>query len=137
MNNIGRNKTKYLEEIGCVFEKSKLDKDLTNIYTKDKHCYVGLADLGESENAVNFIYEHRLSKLESSDGEPNHTVGIGFSETEQAWYGWTHRGYGKFFVGYKVKKGSIMDKEPHKYPFVVETLEQAKQLARDMSNYLD
>lgn len=67
------------------------------------------------------------------------TVSIGFNEKEQAWYGWTHRGYGKFWVGYEIKKGSIMDNPESKYhyPFKVETLEQAKELAVLMSDYLD
>lgn len=138
MNNIGRNKTLYLKRIGCKFI-DKYDKDIEEnmtIVLTEKGCYVTLADL-KDEFIVNFIYRHKLTKLDSQDGSPGHTVGVGFSEKEQAWYGWTHRGYGKFFIGYEVKAGSIMDREPHKYPFVVETLEQAEQLARDLSDYLD
>lgn len=36
---------------------------------------------------------------------PSHTVcSIGFSEKEQKWYGWSHRRYYGFGIGYEVKR---------------------------------
>ena len=150
MNKIGRNKTLWLLKQDCVLIEEphenwqKEGGNHTTIWTK-YHEYIGLADLGKKESQVNFIYKHRLTQLSSlkrGRGQPLseygcNSVSIGFSEKEQAWYGWTHRGFGKFYIGYEVVKGSIMDRGNHKYPFRVETLEQAKMLACDIADYLD
>ena len=150
MNKLGRNKTLYLKRQGCVFKESKMfDEDnttSTEIWTNYNE-YIGLADLGKNEDTVNFIYKHRLTNLMSINramGKPLsktgcNAVSIGFSEKEQKWYGWTHRGYGAFGIGYEVKQGSIMDTKgaKHPYPFKVETLEQAKELAIHIADYLD
>lgn len=148
MNKIGRNKTKWLLKQGCVFKPCDIYNENdglgTEVWTKYGE-YVTLADLGSKDHTVNFIYKHRLTQLSSinrarclslDDGGYN-TVSIGFSEKEQAWYGWTHRGYGKFYIGYEVKEGSIMDSSWHKYPFRVETLDQAKEMACHIADYLD
>ena len=144
MNNLGRNKTLWLKKQGCVFREpyQKLGEFKTEIYSEYGE-YVGLADLGKKEDSVNFIYKHRLTNLMSIDtakGFPtatSNTVSIGFNEKDQEWYGWTHRGYGHFGIGYEVEKGSICDCGSHKYPFKVKTLEEAKQLAIDIAEYLD
>lgn len=150
MNNLGRNKTLWLKKQGCVFKEIKLfDKDnkiLTEIWTNHNE-YVGLADLGKKESTVNFIYKHRLTNLMSinrAKGLPLsktgcNAVSVGFNEKEQKWYGWTHRGYGAFEIGYEIKQGSIMNTKDAKYqyPFKVKTLEEAKQLAIDIAEYLD
>lgn len=148
MNNLGRNKTLYLKRQCCVFKESKLlDEDnttSTEIWT-DHNEYVGLADLGKKEFYVNFIYKHRLTNLMSinrAKGLPLseygcNVVSVGFNEKEQKWYGWTHRGYGCFGIGYEVVKGSICDCGSHEYPFKVKNLEEAKQLAIDISEYLN
>ena len=150
MNKLGRNKTLYLKRQGCVFKESTLfDEDnttSTEIWTKYGE-YVGLADLGKREDTVNFIYKHRLTNLMSINramGKPLsetgcNAVSIGFSEKEQKWYGWTHRGYGAFGIGYEIVKDSIMDTKDakHPYPFKVETLDQAKELAIHIAEYLD
>ena len=150
MNRLGRNKTLYLKKQGCVFKESKLfDEDSTTsteIWTSHNE-YVGLADLGKRESTVNFIYKHRLTNLMSINraiGKPLsetgcNAVSIGFNEKEQKWYGWTHRGYGAFGIGYEIVLGSIMDTKDAKYqyPFKVKTLEQAKELAIHIAEQLD
>lgn len=151
MNKLGRKKTLYLKRQGCVFvDETESWGTETKIYTQiwtNHNEYVGLADLGKREYEVNFIYKHRLTNLMSINramGKPLsetgcNTVSIGFSEKEQKWYGWTHRGYGAFGIGYEVKQGSIMDSKDakYRYPFKVETLEQAKELAIHIADYLD
>ena len=152
MNKLERNKTLWLKKQGCIFfdeEHEAWQKDgeySTSIWTKE-HEYVGLADLGKDEYEVNFIYKHRLTNLMSVNRAKGlelsksgcNTVSIGFNEKEQAWYGWTHRGYEKFYIGYEIKEGSIMDTvgAKYQYPFKVETLEQAKELAIHIAEYLD
>ena len=159
MDKIGRNKRKWLEKQGCVF-LARFETNLANvrkrrsrndevercaystlIYTQYGE-YIGLADLGEKAQTVNFIYKHRLTQLSSINRAKNlplsttgcNAVSIGFNEKEQAWYGWTHRGYGKFYVGYEIKPGSIMDTGKYKK---VETLDQAKELAIFIADYLN
>lgn len=150
MNKLGKNKTLWLKKQGCIFvdeehEEWQREGDYsTSIWTKE-HEYVGLADLGKNEDEVNFIYRHRLTNLMSinrAKGLPLsehgcNAVSIGFNEKDQEWYGWTHRGYVRFGIGYEVVKGSICDCGTHKYPFKVKTLEEAKQLAIDIAEYLD
>lgn len=152
MNKLGRNKTNWLLKNNCVFIEEPHGYDdgfSTCIYTKHNE-YVGLADLGKKEDTVNFIYKHRLTNLmgvNRAKGIPNSSTGcnavsIGFNEKEQAWYGWTHRGYGRFYIGYEIKKDSIMsDINPEfpriKYPFKCETLEDCKQCAIKIAEELN
>lgn len=134
MNNLGPKKKKWLEDQGCYFEKDEADLicESTQIYinTNNGKVYVGLADLGDKEDTVNFIYKHRLTNLDTAfPGKGCQSVSIGFNEKEQAWYGWTHRGFGKFDIGYKVKKGSILDYGKYAHPFECKTLEDCRNLA--------
>ena len=152
MNKLGRNKTLYLKKLGCVFKNVHYDwmqenEVNTEIWT-DHNEYVGLADLGKREYCVNFIYKHRLTNLMSVNralGKPLsktgcNTVSVGFSEKEQAWYGWTHRGYSKFSIDNVIFEGSIFDeyvKNKYPFPIIIETLDQAKEFAAYLADYLD
>jgi hypothetical protein len=145
MNKLGKNKTLWLKNQRCVFKELCQSKEAyTEIFTEYGE-YIGLADLGKYEREVNFIYKHRLTNLMSINRAKGlslseygcNTVSIGFNEKDQEWYGWTHRGYGHFGIGYEVVKGSICDCGTHKYPFKVKTLEEAKQLAIDIAEYLN
>lgn len=149
MNKLGRNKTLYLKKQGCVFKESDLDPTSTEIWT-DHNEYVGLADLGEREDNINFIYKHRLTNLMSIDralGKPlkkivYYTALIGFSEKEQKWYGWSHRGFYSFGIGNIIFEGSVFDKYikneyiDYKFPFIIETLDEAKKFAAWFADYL-
>lgn len=151
MNRLGRNKTLYFKKQGCVFKEIKryyADTTLSTEIWTDHNEYVGLADLGKwKSDTLNFIYKHRLTNLMSinrAKGLPLsetgcNAVSIGFSEKEQKWYGWTHRGYGAFGIGDEIVERSIMDSEDakYRYPFKVETLEQAKELAIHIAESLD
>ncbi len=152
MNKIGRNKRLWLERQGCIFkdEKSDLNKNTyTIIYTKRGE-YVGLADLGAKENTINFIYKHRLTNLMSESfaqsGKLNkkscNAVSIAFNEKEQAWYGWNYRGFGKFYVGQEFKKNTIpyfikqVKTNSNNFNPIIESLDEAKQMAIDLVEYL-
>lgn len=115
MNNIGRNKRIWLKKQGCVFKDENMcETDITSIYNAYGE-YVGLADLGKKEQQVNFIYKHRLTQLSSISRAKNlplsttgcNSVSIGFNEEEQVWYGFTHRGYGKFYIGYVIDQNLL------------------------------
>lgn len=144
MDKIGRNKAEWLKKQGCVFkDEFEYDTHSTPIYTQHGE-YVGLADLGNKATTINFIYKHRLTNLMSINRAlvlPLSTTGcnavsVGFNEEEQTWYGWTHRGYGKFYIGYEVVESSIMDRGEFSFPFKVKTLEEAKRLAARLADYL-
>lgn len=103
--------------------------------------YVTLATL-EEDGVANVIYKHKLTQLESvngaTKGEHGGAVGIGFSEEEQRWYGFTHRGFGSFGIGYTalthyaiVSAGYVPEN------FKCETLEDCKRCAIAMSDLLD
>lgn len=141
MDKLGKNKRKWLEDQGCKFVEEK-EYGMTNtyIYTKEGE-YIDLADLGDNASNVNLIYKNKLTQLSSigrAEGKPEQdwgAVSLGFNEEEQAWYGWTHRGYAHFAVGDTVKKGSAIN--PNSESYKVKDLEQAKDLAIKMANYLD
>ena len=106
-----------------------------NIHLRDYRNYI----TGECK-FPGFIYKNKLTNLDTTPG--GKTVCIGFNEDEQAWYGWTHRGFGKFDIGYEIKEDSIMSninsKYPRiKYPFKCETLEDCKECAMKISDELD
>ena len=145
MNNLGPKKKEWLEADGCYFEETTEPWDpagtSTNIYKNinGQKIYIGLADLGEKEDTVNFIYKHRLTNLDTCPGWS--TVCLGFNEEEQAWYGWTHRGFGKFDIGYEIKPDSITDcynsNFPRiKAPFKCKTLEDCKECAMKFADEL-
>ena len=142
MKKIGKNKTNWLLKNECVFVEEPNGYDdgtSTSIYTKYNE-FVDLADLGNDADNVNFIYKHRLTNLMSisrAKGKPLskyscNAVSVGFNEKEQKWYGWTHRGFGAFGIGYQVVEGGA-----HKYPFTAKTLDDCLKLAIEIAEYLD
>lgn len=141
---IDKYKKEWLEKQGCKFIIEPQTESVI-IVTKDNE-YIDLTNLGNEANNVNFIYKHRLTNLMSvhkAEGKPLNfdgsceAVSIGFNEKEQAWYGWTHRGYGKFGIGYEVKEGSIMNYGDHKYPYVAKTLDDCLNLAIHIAKFLN
>ena len=63
--------------------------------------------------------------------------GIGFSEEENAWYGWTHRGIYGFKIGDVVKKGDVVVGTDHiRVGFKAKTLDDCKKLAKAYSKAL-
>lgn len=141
MNKLGPKKWKWLEDQGCYLTEEKDAWGTSSVIYLDKNgvkIYVGLADLGERASDINFIYKHRLTDLNTAfPGSGCSPISIGFNEKEHAWYGWTHRGYGKFTIGYEMAEGSILDYGKYKAPFKCETLGDCKNLAIAMARALD
>ena len=106
--------------------------------------YVTLSTL-DHEPIAEMIFKHKLTDLQSISGALSGTygnsVGIGFNVEEQKWYGFTHRGYGSYGIGYVAEKGTIvtMSNIPNGVPvgFMCKTLEDCKRLAIATSDYLD
>lgn len=124
----------WLKAQDCIFETDG------TVRTKNGD-YVTLATLNNCPIA-NLIYNHKLTDLQSIDfaknGIAGNAVGIGFNKEEQKWYGFTHRGYGSFGIGYKpdddcwiIASGYV----PKGYE--AKTLEDCKKCACYMSDFLD
>lgn len=75
-----------------------------------------------------FFDKHGIKK-ETLPG--NNVPSIGFSETEQKWYGWSHRAIYGFGVGSKVKKGHAGYKGKE---WTAKTLDDAKKMAINFAN---
>lgn len=94
---------------------------LKNNYNYDK--------LGEKKS------EHE--KFLKKHGIKPEGYGIGFSESENAWYGWTHRGIYGFKIGDIVKKGDVVVGTDHiRVGFKAKTLDDCKKLAKAYSKAL-
>ena len=137
-----------LEDCECQLvepsaEMKKLAPDLHSkeIRTKDGD-YVTLESLVNSEDIPkNIIYRHKLTDIQALQKGSGNAVMIGFSEEEQKWYGWTHRGYGSFGIGWKADKDGLAiygsTRFPIKKGFECKTLEDCKYAAKAMADALD
>ena len=124
----------WLKAQDCIFEADG------TVRTKNGD-YVTLATLNNCSIA-NLIYNHKLTDLQSIDfaknGIAGNAVGIGFNKEEQKWYGFTHRGYGSFGIGYKPNDDCwIITSGYVSKGYETKTLEDCKKCACYMSDYLD
>ena len=124
----------WLKAQDCIFEADG------TVRTKNGD-YVTLATL-DSSSIANFIYKHKLTDLQSlafaESGVGGNAVGIGFNKKEQKWYGFTHRGYGAFGIGYKPNDDCwIITSGYVPKGYEAKTLEDCKKCACYMSDYLD
>ena len=124
----------WLKSQNCIFETDG------TVRTKNGD-YITLATLNNCPIS-NLIYNHKLTDLQSIDfaknGIAGNAVGIGFNKEEQKWYGFTHRGYGSFGIGYK--PGDDCWKITSGYVskgYEAKTLEDCKKCACYMSDFLD
>ncbi len=78
---------------------------------------------------LHYFCEHGIDKfykIHSSDD----TASIGFSDSEQKWYGWSHRAIYGFGIGEKIKKGNCAYVD---HPYTCKTLEQCRKAAEDFA----
>ena len=80
--------------------------------------YVEIKKLNETKD---FFKEHGIEEKK---------CGVGFSEKEQKWYGWSHRAIYGFGVGSKCKKGDAHYKGKE---WTAKTLKDAKKMAEDFA----
>ena len=85
---------------------------------------------GSEEDFKLFIRYGIDSEIQCSTG-PGGVCDIGFSTSEQKWYGWSHRAIYGFGIGHEVKKGHSVHKiNPG---FVCKTLSDCKKVAIDFA----
>lgn len=77
-----------------------------------------------------FFAKHGITEIHPLPG--GEVPQIGFSETEQKWYGWSHRAIYGFGIGSEVKKGAAGYNYPG--PKKAETLEDAKKMAENFAD---
>lgn len=135
-------KIDWLLNHGCeLVEESLYPEDRSmSIYTKEGD-YVTLLGVRDT-TIVDFIYEHKLTNLMSThtarrDGQVGCTVGVGFNENEQRWYGWTHRAYHSFGVGDKIDEDSYLINYGFETGQELKTLDECKECAILTSEYFD
>lgn len=131
MNNIDKSKSikAYIEAYFSKEEKDYLDKyciieDDGSVVTKDRGAWLGLLEIPKFlvENDICDVYAFRdMRKTNKS-----RVACCGFSQTQQKWYGWTHRGIRCFGIG-----DSYMSSKK------AETLEDCKKLAYEAVKALD
>ncbi|MCM1322867.1 MAG: hypothetical protein NC218_01640 [Acetobacter sp.] len=134
-----------LNEAGCVLAKPTISmpegmEEYKDVRTAEGD-YVTSDFLADTEGELaEMIYNHKLTKLQALDEGSGKAIQIGFSEPEQKWYGWTHRGHGAFGVGDKIPKDA-MCRQSKRFPIdkdkKLETLEDCKYFAMAMADVLD
>ena len=75
----------------------------------------------EKKGIDKFLEKHGIKEV---------SCGLGYSEEEKKWYGWSHRAIYGFTVGSKVKKGDVAYNGKE---WTAKTMEDAKKMAEDFS----
>lgn len=106
----------------------------TECYAKDTGIYIG-----DLKTALFLCENKKLTKLQPSRIE-NTIATIGYSESEQKWYGWSHRAICGFGIGDKVFDENF--ERDDTTPFVecgtevIQRLSQAKRAAINFAEYV-
>lgn len=118
----------YLKEVPSEIPPFEGEERGTWLVSKDTEVYVGLKGLcDEMESVIDLLAEHEITLLDSQEKwkERNKyaVACIGFSEKEQKWYGWSHRGFYGFGIGSEVKRGDCAYKPKNKEDYEQRMLE--------------
>ena len=105
-----------ISEIGVDKFKKWLYDDL-----KQRKPFSEYVEIKRLNEAKDFFKEHGIEEK---------ACGVGFSEKEQKWYGWSHRAIYGFGIGSKCKKGDAHYKGKE---WTAKTLEDAKKMAEDFA----
>lgn len=81
------------------------------------------------KNLLRFFAEHGISKIMSAYGK--NVPSLGYSASEEKWYGWSHRAIYGFGVGDKIDKATCGYKKMKEKGLIpIKTLDQAKEVAK-------
>ena len=110
------------------FIEENFDKKGEYIYPKDGNTKCSFHPEYD-KSLLRFLAEHGITKIMSAYG--NDVPSLGYSASEEKWYGWSHRAIYGFKVGDKIKKGTCgYEKMKEKKLLNIKTLEQAKEVAK-------
>lgn len=92
------------------------------------------------DSIMTLLASHEVTKLgcyKDFASESTDVACFGFSETEQKWYGWSHRAFIGFGIGYVAKRGDVAV-EYGNIPdgFEAKTLDDAKECAITFASYI-
>lgn len=92
------------------------------------------------DSLMTLLASHEVTKLicyKDFNPESTDVACCGFSETEQKWYGWSHRSFIGFGIGYVAKRGEVaVDYGKIPDGFEVKTLDDAKKCAITFEKYI-
>lgn len=80
-----------------------------------------------------------LDKFKDKHGIESRGMGLGFSEKEQRWYGWSHRAIFGFGVGDKIFEPEFGDDKTHFAKHgtkPIKNMDDAKKAAKAFSDYV-
>lgn len=95
--------------------------------TKENNYYLCCKD----DARIKFLAEHNVTEGLQPARPENTVVCIGFSPSEQKWYGWFHRAYHGFGIGSECKKGDCHYNASNKEDF----MEQVHDFWKDENYY--
>lgn len=102
----------------CEWDKNK---DWIKVLSKDNKCYLtastALDSIESKPSIIDLLIIHNITFVDSIY-ESSNVACIGFSETEQKWYGWSHRACYGFGIGSKVEKGDCAYVPTDKQDFI-------------------
>lgn len=114
----------WLNTVGVCRERGN-DEDITGLPSKDMvwfskfdDSYITLNSLVDSANADGYF-----GVLAKNEVIEQLTHGVGFSPSQQKWYGWSHRAIYGFEIGSTCKKGDCHYQPANKEAFIEDALE--------------
>ena len=104
----------FLKKV-CKEVESNIDDKSIIYVTKDTGVYVGLkgfTEISDRDSFIDYLIEHEIYFIDATPKFKEYdkkypVANIGFSEKENKWYGWSHRGVCGFTIGSEVKKGHV------------------------------
>ncbi len=91
----------FLHTIAYIADSDMPGDDGQVYLSRVDNSYVGRVGL-EDDDILKFLKKYTITHVQGRGGN---TSCLGFSETEQKWYGWSHRATYGFGVGSEVNKG--------------------------------
>ena len=104
-------RAEFIEKF-CQVTKTKWelapDKDWYEVSMNGCYLTAGasMEKIAFSDSIINLLIEEDIHHVYSTYGDKG-VANYGFSDKNQAWYGWSHRGCCLFKVGSKVRKGDV------------------------------
>lgn len=118
-------------------ETKELIKGANIVPDDEDHKYVErLLYVGSKDVYDKFVKEFGCTEFFPGMCSSSKIVQVGRNPETKEWYGWTHRGYGKFFIGKEVVEGSMLA-DAFAAGYSPQTEEHCKIMAKVFADMLD
>lgn len=87
---------------------------------------------GRDRDDLRWLWNNGIVEQFANASGTGRSANVGYSPSEHKWFGWSHRAFFGFGIGYVVPEGSTLEK--HAPGFKAENIEQARGLAVDFAN---